>query len=76
MQDTNNQRVVKESTLENITNDINKLIAKPELNNHKAVTTMLLSQIRKVDFREVIKLPDGEDLKQKHIIFAVVKNLL
>jgi putative DNA primase/helicase len=48
----------------------------PEMANHTEITSLLLAQIKKVDFREVISLPEGEDLKQKHIIYAITKNLL
>ena len=48
----------------------------PKMANHREITELLLAQIKKVDFREVISLPEGEDLKQKHIIYAIVKNLL
>jgi putative DNA primase/helicase len=44
--------------------------------NHKDILEKLLSEIGKIDFREVIGLPTDEDLKQKHFIFGVVKHLL
>lgn len=65
-------------SLELMTNHINDLVkvSEPKMANHKEITELLLTQIKKVDFREVISLPEGEDLKQKHIIYAIVKNLL
>ncbi len=43
---------------------------------HKDILTRLLNEIRPVDFRELIELPKDEDLKQKHFLFGIVKNLL
>ena len=65
-------------SLELMTNHINDLVkeSEPKMADHKEITELLLAQIKKVDFREVISLPEGEDLKQKHIIYAIVKNLL
>ena len=65
-------------SLELMTNHINDLVkeSEPKMANHREITELLLAQIKKVDFREVISLPEGEDLKQKHIIYAIVKNLL
>ena len=44
--------------------------------DHKDILKRLLSEIQRVNFREVIGLDPDEDLKQKHIIFAIVKHLL
>ncbi len=44
--------------------------------NHTEITALLLTQIKQVDFRKIINLPEGEDLKQRHIIYAITKNLL
>ena len=65
-------------SLELMTNHINDLVkqSEPKMADHKEITELLLAQIKRVDFREVISLPEGEDLKQKHIIYAIVKNLL
>ena len=43
---------------------------------HKDILQHLLCEIKPVDFRAVIGLPTDEDLKQKHILFAIVKHLL
>lgn len=48
----------------------------PKPANHQDITGLLLAQITKVELREVISLPANEDLKQRHIIYAVIKNLL
>lgn len=65
-------------SLELMTNHINDLVkeSEPKMANHKEITELLLAQIKRVDFRAVISLPEGEDLKQKHIVYAIVKNLL
>ena len=44
--------------------------------DHKDILQKLLSEIQKINFREVIGLSPDEDLKQKHYLFAVVKHLL
>src|SRR3989304_1338066 len=44
--------------------------------NHKDILLRLLSEIAEVKFREVINLPTNKDLKQKHILVAVTKQLL
>src|ERR1700722_14623436 len=44
--------------------------------DHKDILQRLLLEIKPVDFPSVIGLPTGEDLKQKHILVAVVKHLL
>ena len=68
-----------DSIINKLTNRVAKLQqleSEPKTANHAEITTLLLTQIKKVDFREVISLPEGEDLKQKHIIYAITKNLL
>ena len=57
---------------------------KPNLNandfygklEHRDVLKKLLDDIQPVTFSHVISLPPGETIKQKHIIFAIIKNLL
>jgi len=44
--------------------------------DHKDILQKLLGEIQPVNFREVIGLAEDEDLKQKHIVFAVIKQLL
>lgn len=67
-----------EFSLELINAHMEELIkpAQTKAANHTEITALLLTQIKKVDFREVISLPEGEDLKQRHIIYAITKNLL
>ena len=43
---------------------------------HKNILKRLLVEIRPVNFREVIGLDAGVDLKQKHILFAIIKKML
>lgn len=43
---------------------------------HSQVLENLLTQIHPINFREYLKLPEDEDVKQKHIVVAVVKYLL
>ena len=57
---------------------------KPKLNpaafsgrtDHKDILDKLLSEITPVNLREIIALPDEEDLKQKHLVVAVIQHLL
>lgn len=44
--------------------------------DHKEILQKLLSEIKSLNFREYIRLEDDRKLMQKHIIFAVVKNLI
>lgn len=44
--------------------------------DHKDIFQKLLLEIHQVDFHEVIGLDANEDLKQRHLLFAVVKYLL
>lgn len=44
--------------------------------SHKDVLNQLLNEIQPVMFRDIINLGPDEHLKQKHILFAVVKELL
>ena len=44
--------------------------------HHKVVLDKLLEQIQPINFREYLKMPDNEDAKQKHILVAIIKNLL
>lgn len=44
--------------------------------DHKKILQKLLTEIKPVNFSEVINLQEGEKLIQKHIVFAVVKHLL
>ncbi len=57
-----------------------KPILKPEAfygrADHKDILRRLLDEIKPVNFDEIIGLEAGKELKQKHIIFAVVKHLL
>lgn len=68
----------KEPSLELIADHINDSLkqSEPKVADHKEITELLLAQINKVDFRQIIGLPDGEDLRQKHIIYAITQNLL
>ncbi|PZF74679.1 DNA primase family protein [Taibaiella soli] len=44
--------------------------------NHSDVLNQLLEQIEPINFREYLELPEDEDVKQKHIIVAIIKRLL
>ncbi|PZF73564.1 DNA primase family protein [Taibaiella soli] len=44
--------------------------------NHADVLDRLLDQIEPISFCEYLEMPEGEDLKQKHIIVAIIKRLL
>jgi putative DNA primase/helicase len=48
----------------------------PPLKINNDVLDELLNDITEINIREIISLPDGEDIKQKHILIAVVKHVL
>lgn len=43
---------------------------------HSEILTQLLSEVRSVDLANAIELPLGEDMKEKHYQYAVVKTLI
>lgn len=49
---------------------------KPDIQPHKVVLSHLLQQVREINFREYLALPEDEDVKQKHIVVGVIKHLL
>lgn len=44
--------------------------------DHKDILQRLISEITPINLREVIALPDEEDLKQRHLVVAVIQHLL
>ena len=72
--------VVKpQPSLESITNHMNDLVeqSKPIVANHQDIIDLLLIQITKIEFGEIIGFKgEASELKQKHIIYAITKNLL
>ncbi|CAN5632251.1 phage/plasmid primase, P4 family [soil metagenome] len=44
--------------------------------DHKDVLQKLLSEITPVNFRDIISLPDEEDIKQRHLVVAVVQHFM
>lgn len=70
----------KNDFLQGITNDTKKVIDDFENKfknpTHELVLEELLNEIKSINFREYLELPDNEDVKQKHIVVAVIKNLL
>jgi putative DNA primase/helicase len=55
---------------------IKEIAQKDEQASHDKIVELLIKQVEKVEFREVIGLPAEENMKQKHIIYAIIKNLL
>jgi D5 N terminal like len=53
--------------------DANRL---SNVKKHSEVLENLLNEIQHINFREYLKLPDDEDVKQKYIVVGVVKYLL
>jgi putative DNA primase/helicase len=53
-----------------------KILAFAGRKKHNEVLIDLLNEIHPINFREYLVLPQDEDVKQKHIIVAVIKNLL
>lgn len=43
--------------------------------DHQSIFERIVNSVTKSDFKEILGMPDGKDLKQKHMIVAVVKNL-
>ena len=54
----------------------NKIDAFEGRKKHSEVLNDLLNEIQQINFRDYLKLPEDEDIKQKHIVVAVVKHLL
>lgn len=44
--------------------------------DHKNIMQRILDEIQPINIKEYIGLPEDEDLKQKHILYAVVKHLI
>src|ERR1035437_10312138 len=53
-----------------------KIVAFEGRKKHGEVLNNLLNEIKSLDSRDYLTLPEDDDVKQKHIIVAVVKNLL
>lgn len=43
---------------------------------HSEVLENILTEIQPINFREYLNLPENEDVKQKHIVVGVIKNLI
>lgn len=65
-----------ESKIEKIKKHVSDLGKDAQPVHHDEISKLLLTEITKVNFRDVIGLPEEEDMKQKHIIYAIIKNLL
>jgi putative DNA primase/helicase len=63
---------------ETFINHVKELVSpiNEERKRHDDVLNDLLNEIHTLNFREYLELPDDEDVKQKHIVVAVVKYLL
>jgi putative DNA primase/helicase len=57
-------------------NAIKELPQQAVIKKHSEVLGELLNEIEPINFREYLALPDDEDVKQKHIVVAIIKHLL
>ena len=56
--------------------DAKKIAAFEGKKKHDEILKSLVDEIQPINFRDYLQLPEDEDIKQKHIIVAVVKHLL